>query len=134
MPLVLTISTGMALVSTSRQRARGLEAVHARKHDVHHHQVRLLALAGLDAVFGIARGQDLMSVALQELGQDRRVGRRVLDQKNTCHLCPTPRSGVYVRADRVEQFFACEWFGEVLLGADDATARLVEQDHPWRTA
>src|SRR6478736_6832593 len=52
--------------------------------------------------------------------------------------CLSPRSGVDVLADRVEEFLAREWLGDVLLGADDAAARLVEQailgrqhDH-WR--
>src|SRR5690606_8115159 len=39
----------------------------------------------------------------------------------------SPRSGVDVRADRVEEFLARERFGDVLLGADDAAACLVEQ-------
>src|SRR6478736_10492996 len=52
--------------------------------------------------------------------------------------CLSPRSGVDVLADRVEEFLAREWLGDVLLGADDAAASLVEQailgrqhDH-WR--
>src|SRR5690606_25829122 len=40
---------------------------------------------------------------------------------------PAPRSGVDVLADGVEEFLARERLGDVLLGADDAAARLVEQ-------
>src|SRR5690606_26047643 len=76
--------------------------------------------------------------ALQPLGEDRPVGRRVLDQQNSSHVVPAPRSGVDVRSDRAQQLFTCEWLGEVLLGADDPAARLVEKtvlggqhDH-WR--
>ena len=32
-----------------------------------------------------------------------------------------------MRTDRVEEFLAREWFGDVLLGADDAPSRLVEK-------
>src|SRR3546814_18659326 len=42
--------------------------------------------------------------------------------------CPTLRSGVAdVLSDRVEELLAREWLGDVLLGAHDAPARLVER-------
>src|SRR5690606_26627811 len=84
---------GLGLV-VPRQRAGRLEAIHARQDHVHQDQVGLLAAAHVDAVLGASRGQYVVAVALEQLGQDRRIGRRVLDQKNTCHWCPTPRSGV----------------------------------------
>src|SRR5690606_9192527 len=53
--------------------------------------------------------------------------RRIFDQQDSSHVMPAPRSGVYVRTDCSEQFFPREWLGEVLLRADDAATRLVEQ-------
>src|SRR3546814_1254210 len=41
--------------------------------------------------------------------------------------CLTPRSGVDVLANGVQQFFTGERLGQVLLGPDDAAAGLVEQ-------
>ena len=41
---------------------------------------------GLDAVLGVSTGQHFVTVALKELGQDRGVGRRVLDQQDLCHV------------------------------------------------
>src|SRR5690606_28372516 len=72
-------------LGVAAQCARGLESVHARQHDIHQHQVRLLAPAQLDAVLGVARRQHLVAVPFKQLGQHRGVGRRVLDDQDAGH-------------------------------------------------
>src|SRR5690606_10457691 len=59
--------------------------VHAGQHHVHQDQVGLLALAGLDAVLGAGRSQHLVAVAFEQLGQHRRIGRRVFNQQDSSH-------------------------------------------------
>src|SRR6478735_6851219 len=72
------------------QRARGLEPVHAGQDHVHEDEVGQLALADGDAVLGARRCKDLVAIAFEQLGQDRRVGRRILDQQNSSHGVALP--------------------------------------------
>src|SRR5690606_25490536 len=53
--------------------------------DVHEHEVGHLALAHLDAVLGVSRCEHLVSVALEQLGQDRGIGRGIFNQQDSCH-------------------------------------------------
>src|SRR5262249_26006364 len=53
-------------------------------------EVRQLALADGDAVLGTWRRDDLVAIAFEQLGEDRRIGRRILDQQNSCHVAPYP--------------------------------------------
>jgi hypothetical protein len=65
----------VAGVGIARQRAGGLEPVHARQHDIHQDQVRLVAPTGGDPILGVAGGGDLVPVAFQQLRHDRGFGR-----------------------------------------------------------
>src|SRR5688572_30704678 len=128
MPLVLTMSTGMVLVSASRDRARvawkpfmpGSTTSIITRSGFSRLQVSMPSSALPEAsTWWPLRSRSWVRTAVS-------VGESSI-RRIRAICCLTPRSGVYVRSDRVEQFFAGEWFGEVLLGADDAPARLVEQ-------
>ena len=75
----------MAGIDVARQRAGGLEAVHAGQHHIHEHEIRLVAPAGGDAILRAPRRGHMMTVAFQQLGHHRRFGGRILDQQYACH-------------------------------------------------
>src|SRR5690606_9350391 len=128
MPLVLTISTGMVVVAESRDSARV-----AWKPFMPGSTTSMRTRAGCSrratSMPSSALPQASTSCPLRSRSCVRTavsVGESSISRIFAMVYLP-PRSGVYVRTDRVEEFLARERFGDVLLGADDAAARLVEQ-------
>src|SRR5690606_13720164 len=126
--LVLTISTGILPVAASRDSARV-----AWKPFIPGRMTSIRTRSGISrlhsAMPSSALPEDNTSCPLRSsnwVSTATSVGESSINRMRAMS-CPTPRSGVYVLADRVEQFLAREWFGDVLLGADHATPRLVEQ-------
>src|SRR5687768_5577445 len=128
MPLVLTISTGIDLVTSSRDSARvawkpfmpGRMMSISTRSGSSRLQASMPSSALPDAsTWWPLRSSNWVSTAVS-------VGESSIS-RILAMVCLSPRSGVDVLADRVEEFLAREWLGDVLLGADDAAARLVEQ-------
>src|SRR5690606_33142116 len=128
MPLVLTITTGIPLVSLSRASVRvawnpfmpGSTTSISTRSGRSRLQVSMPSSAVAEARTSCPlRSRICVSTAVS-------VGESSISRMRAMEL-PLPRSDVDVRADRVEQFLAREWLGDVLLGADDAATRLVEQ-------
>src|SRR5690606_23878834 len=128
MPLVLTISTGIWLVAPSRDSARvawkpfmpGSTTSIRTRSGSSRLQVSMPSSALCeDSTSWPLRCNIWVSTAVSVGGSSV---NRILAM-----WCLSPRSGVDVLADGVEEFLAREWFGDVLLGAHDAAARLVEQ-------
>src|SRR5690606_21541157 len=128
MPLVLTISTGMALVASSRDSARVAwnPFMPGSTTSIRTRSGRSARAASMpSSAFARAitwcplRSRSWVRTAVS-------VGESSIS-RIFAMVYLSPRSGVDVRADRVEEFLARERFGDVLLGADDAAACLVEQ-------
>src|SRR5688500_17090338 len=128
MPLVLTISTGIEVVTLSRDSARvawkpfmpGSTTSMSTRSGSSRLQTSMPSSALVDAsTWWPLRSSNWVSTAVS-------VGESSINRMRAI-CCLSPRSGVDVLADRVEEFLAREWFGDVLLGADDAAAGLVEQ-------
>src|SRR3970282_2101376 len=129
MPLVLTFSTGMDFVSASRDSARvawkpfmpGRITSISTRSGCSRRQTSIpsSALPEASTSWPLRSSSWVRTAVSFAESSIRRI--RAID-------CLPPRSGVaYVRANRVEEFLAREWLGQVLLGAYDATPRLVEQ-------
>src|SRR5690606_35873707 len=128
MPLVLTMSTGMWPVAASRDSARvawkpfmpgSTTSIRTRSGS----SARAASMPSSALVRAITwcplRSRSWVNTAVS-------VGESSIS-RIFAMVSLSPRSGVDVRSDRVEEFLARERFGDVLLGADDAAARLVEQ-------
>src|SRR5690554_920763 len=128
MPLVLTITTEMRPVSGSRDSARV-----AWKPFIPGSTTSMITRSGISRLHAVMpssafcdastswplRSSSWVSTAVS-------VGESSINRIRAMDV-PAPRSGVDVLADGVEELLAREWLGDVLLGADDAPARLVEQ-------
>src|SRR5688572_4500377 len=133
MSLVLTISTGMALVAASFDSARvawkpfmpGRTTSMMTRSGCSRLQVAMPSSALPDArTWCPLRSSNWVRTAVS-------VGESSINKMRAIGALP-PRSGVactvvHVIANRVEQFLARERLGQVLLGADDAATSLVEQ-------
>src|SRR5688572_20492651 len=128
MPLVLTISTGIALVAASRDSARvawkpfmpgRITSISTRSGISRLHTAMPSSASAEASTWCPLRSSNWVRTAVS-------VGESSIS-RILAMVCPTPRSGVDVLANGVEKLFPGEWFGQVLLGADDAAARLVEQ-------
>src|SRR3546814_13071077 len=132
--LVLTISTGMLPVAESRDSARvawkpfmpgRITSISTRSGSSRLHNAMPSSALPEDITSWPLRSSNWVSTATS-------VGESSISRMRAM-LCLTPRSGVDVLAHRVEQFFARDWLGDVLFGADDAAARLFEQAGLGRT-
>src|SRR5690606_17495724 len=128
MLLVLTIRTGILLVAWSRVRARvawkplmpvSTTSIRTRSGS----SLRAISRPSSALVAKMTWWPPRSSHCVKTA---RSVGESSISRIRAM-LLPAPRSGVYVGTDCSEQFFPREWLGEVLLGTDDAAARLVEQ-------
>src|SRR5690606_3221804 len=129
MPLVLTMSTGIWLVAPSRDSARvawkpfmpgSTTSISTRSGSSRLQTSMPSSALPEDSTWWPLRSSSWVSTAVS-------VGESSISRIFAIG-CPTPRSGVVdVLADGVEELLAREWLGDVLLGADDAPARLVEQ-------
>src|SRR5690606_21273450 len=128
MPLVLTISTGMALVSSSRDSARvawkpfmpgRITSIRTRSGCSRRHTSMPSSALPEASTSWPLRSSNWVSTAVS-------VGESSINRIRAMDM-PAPRSGGDVLADGVEELLAREWLGDVLLGADDAPAGLVEQ-------
>src|SRR5690606_6686356 len=128
MPLVLTITTGMWPVSGSRDSARvawkpfmpGSTTSMITRSGIS----RLQTLMPSSAFCAASTSWPLRSSSWVSTAVS--VGESSINRIRAMDV-PAPRSGGDVLADGVEEFLARERFGDVLLGADDAPAGLVEQ-------
>src|SRR5690606_13112199 len=127
MPLVLTMSTGIALVWASRDSARvawkpfmpGSTTSISTRSGSSRLQVSMPSSALAEASTSCPlRSSTWVRTAVS-------VGESSINRMRAMSV--VPRSGLHVRADGVEEFFAREGLGDVLLGTDDAAPRLVEQ-------
>src|SRR5690554_3053840 len=128
MPLVLTMTTGMWLVSGSRDSARV-----AWKPFMPGRTTSMITRSGSSRLHIAMPSSALPDAStwwpLRSSNWDRTavsVGESSINRIRAIGV-PAPRSGGDVLADGVEEFLARERFGDVLLGADDAAAGLVEQ-------
>ena len=123
--------TGIVRVCGSlRQLARGLEAVHARHHDVHQDQVRVQLAGHADAPrcrrpptrSGSRCCSSAFCMTCTSVGESSTISTSA-----TGH--PPGAAGINGARgfDRAQQLLPRERLGQVVLGADDAAARTVEQ-------
>src|SRR3546814_5191278 len=122
MPLVLTISTGMLPVAASRDSALvawkpfmpgSTTSISTRSGSARWQTSMPSSALPEDSTSWPLRSSNWVSTAVS-------VGESSISRILAIG-CPTPRSGVVdVLSDRVEEFLAREWLGDVLLGAHDA--------------
>src|SRR5690554_6099537 len=128
MPLVLTITTGIWPVSGSRDSARvawkpfmpgSTTSMITRSGSSRLHTAMPSSALPEASTSWPLRSSSWVSTAVS-------VGESSINRIRAMGV-PAPRSGGDVLADGVEEFLARERLGDVLLGADDAPAGLVEQ-------
>src|SRR5690606_21717369 len=128
MLLVLTISTGILLVASSRVSARvawkplmpgSTTSISTRSGCCSRASVRPSSALLATRTSWPSRSSHWVKTA-------RSVGESSISRIRAM-LLPAPRSGVDVGTDGAKQLFASERFGQVLFRPDDAAARLVEQ-------